>query len=65
MLQVAIKRDTNEKFAVKIINKQKFGSKEDEESFHNEVTLMQRVKGHPHVVELHEYFEDKCVPMRC
>ena len=52
--QVAIKKDTGEKFAVKIINKALCAGKED--MIETEIAILKKVK-HPHIVGMHEEFD--------
>lgn len=53
-----IKKETNEKFAIKIINKEKVGGGKYAVSFENEVYIMKSVI-HPNLIKLEEVFESK------
>ena len=45
--------------AVKILSKIKFAEEQDHADMVQEVEMMERVTGHPHVVEMYDYFEDR------
>lgn len=51
-------KETNEKFAIKIINKEKVGGGKYNVSFENEVFIMKSVI-HPNLIKLEEVFESK------
>ena len=53
-------RETDEKFAIKIINKEKVGVGKYAVSFENEVSIMKSVI-HPNLIKLEEVFESKKV----
>lgn len=55
-----INRDTDQKFAIKIISKEKVGGGKMAVSFENEVYIMKTVI-HPNLIKLEEVFETKKV----
>ena len=49
-------KETQEQFAVKIVDKTKAGPKDIDDVMH-EVTIMKLVGYHPHVVQMRDYFD--------
>jgi serine/threonine protein kinase len=64
VVRVAIKRDTLEKLAIKIIDKKLCSGKED--MIQTELAVLHRVK-HPHIVAMYEVFDtpDKLYVVLC
>jgi calcium/calmodulin-dependent protein kinase I len=56
VVRPAICRRTNERFAVKIMNRAAL-SKEDEADLQSEVSILRKMK-HPHIVKLVDFFEE-------
>mmetsp|Transcript_22081 Transcript_22081/g.37752 ORF Transcript_22081/g.37752 Transcript_22081/m.37752 type:complete len:598 (+) Transcript_22081:88-1881(+) len=56
---LAIKKDTKEKFAVKVISKRKLGTQEEIDDVKREVQIMHHLSGHGNVVCLKNVYEDK------
>lgn len=52
-------RKSGTTYAIKCLSKIRFPSDEEKEAAHLEAKIMERVAGHPHVVGMEAYLEDK------